>query len=231
MEVRKEANVMMFMFGELIRATAAPTGAEITDLINQLSTSLPQTWASHPIGGLANSLASAITAPHHVQPLDATTWLNYLADTQPVPINTHWRPLFLEATRNATEQYFADAYRQFDRGNILSATEDLCSAVNCTIIGQAAVQGWPHSDHEDDLNAIVGLAAGRLPSTPYDITSLLESASNDGHTLNSNYAATMGMPYAVRHHYFQENGYTPSMVVSFAKEAVELANKLGGNLI
>ena len=54
----------------------------------------------------------------------------------------------------------------------------------------------------------------------------LESMSATGHALNSNYAATMGMPDAVRHKYFHENGYTPSLVMSFAKSAIESADQV-----
>ena len=230
MEVRKEVAVMMFIFGGLTGAITAPTETDIRTLIDELSVSLPREWESYPINGLANGLANATGVESPIGIRDMSAWRNYLADTPPAPINPNWRVPFQEATRDATERYFADAQRQFDRGNIQSATEDLCRAVSCTIIGQAAILGWPHSNRDDDLNAMVGLATGILPKGHDDITTLLESASDDGHSLNSNYAATMGMPHAVRQHYFQENGYTPPLVFSFAKKAVELANKLGDNL-
>ena len=199
---------------------------QIEPLINALSDGEMGVWTSYPVAAVAHVVANSVNDPAlDVDP--AVACLDYLNDTMPAPIHTAWQAPFLEATRSASAQYFENARVHFARGNYLSATEDLCSAVSCSVIGHAAVRGWPHANTDDDLNAVFGLALGQLPQDTQPLYPQLESMSDTGHALNSSYAATMGMPNAVRHRYFQENGYTPSLVMSFAQSAIELADQLG----
>ena len=216
----------MMIFGENLSGQDALVVEQIKQLINALSAEGTTVWASHPVAAMAHGVANAVNNP--VADVDhAVACLDYLNDTAPAPIHTTWQTPFLEATRSASAQYFENARLQFARGNYLSATEDLCSAVSCSVIGHAAVRGSPHANTDDDLNVVFGLASGQLPQDDQPLYPQLECLSEIGHALNSNYAATMGMPDAVRHKYFHENGYTPSMVMSFAKNAIDLADQLG----
>ena len=226
MEMRRETLPIMIVFGQNLRGHDALVAAQVEQLINALSDEGTTVWTSHPVAAMAHGVASAVTNPApDIDP--AVACIDYLNDTAPAPIHSAWQSPFLEAARSAGSQYFENARRQFERGNYLSATQDLCSAVSCSVIGHAAVRGWPHANTDDDLNAVFGLALGQLPQDNQPLYPQLESMSDTGHALNSNYAATMGMPDAVRHKHFQENGYTPSMVMSFAKNAIDLANQLG----
>lgn len=223
MEIRKETLPIMIVFGEKLSGQDA---AVVEELIKALSDEGISVWTSHPVAAMAHGIANAANNPAaDVDP--AVACLDYLNDTAPAPIHTAWRTPFLEATRSASSHYFENARLQFERGNYLAATEDLCSAVSCSVIGHAAVRGWPHANADDDLNAVFGLALGHLPQETQPLYAQLESMSDTGHALNSNYAATVGMPDAVRHKYFHENGYTPAMVMSFAQSAIELAHQLG----
>ncbi len=226
MEMRRETLPIMIVFGQNLSGHDALVVEQVEQLINALSDEGITVWTSHPVAAMAHGVASAVTNP--APDMDpAVACLDYLNDTAPVPIHSAWQSPFLEAARSAGSQYLENARRQLERGNYLSATEDLCSAVSCSVIGHAAVRGWPHANTDDDLNAVFGLALGQLPQDNQPLYPQLESMSDTGHALNSNYAATMGMPDAVRHKHFQENGYTPSMVMSFAKNAIDLANQLG----
>ena len=226
MEIRKETLPIMISFSENLSGHDAAVAEQIKHLINALSDEGITVWTSHSVAAVAHGVANAANDPTPgVDP--AVACLDYLNDTAPVPIHATWRTPFLEATRSASSQYFENARLQFEQGNYLSATEDLCSAVSCSVIGHAAIRGWPHANADDDLSAVFGLALGHLPQETQPLHAQLESMSDTGHALNSNYAATMGMPDAVRRKYFQENGYTPSMVMSFAKNAIELADQLG----
>ena len=225
MEIRKETRPIMIVFGKNLSAHDALIVEQVDKLVNALSDEGITVWTSHPVAAMAHSLVNTFNGPTtELNP--AVTCLNYLNDTDPAPIHTALQAPFLEASRSASSQYFENARLQFERGNYLSATEDLCSAVNCSVIGYAAVHGWPHANTDDDLNAVFGLASGQLPQPAQSVDALLESLSDTGHALNSNYAATMGLPDAVRHKYFQENGYTPNMVMSFARKAIDLADLL-----
>lgn len=225
MEMRKETLPIMMVFGENLSGQDALVVEQIKQLLNALTAEGTTVWPSHPVAAMAHGVANAVNNP--VAGVDPAACLDYLNDTTPAPIHSAWQAPFLEATRSASAQFFENARRQFAQGNYLSATEDLCSAVSCSVIGHAAVRGWPHANTDDDLNAVFGLALGQLPQDDQPLYQQLECLSDTGHALNSNYAATMGMPDAVRHKYFQENGYTPSMVMSFAKTAIDLADQLG----
>ena len=226
MEIRKETLPIMIVFSENLSDHDAAVVEQIEQAIKALSDEAITVWTSRPVAAMAHSIANAVNNPApDVEP--AVSVLNYLNDTAPAPINTAWRAPFLEATRSASSQYFENARLHFARGNYLSATEDLCSAVSCSVIGHAAIRGWPHANTDDDLYTVFGLALGNLPQETQPLHAQLESMSDTGHALNSNYAATMGMPDAVRHKYFQENGYTPGMVMSFAQSAIDLADHLG----
>ena len=199
------------------------TEEEVTNLIQAVSEWDNNIWQPYPLTALATAAKLPITGHaglvNHVQ--------NYLADTAPLPIDVAWHAPFLDVVQDASEHYFTDARRRFELGDYLSATEDLCSAVNCVVIGQAAIHGWPHADVKDDLSTIAALATGTLPHSLDEAVGLLENSPDEGHALNSNHAATMGMPDAIRFGYFDENGYTPDLATSFARKAVELATGLG----
>ena len=103
-----------------------------------------------------------------------------------------------ESAKNATEEHFQHATDCFSQGDALQATQHLCSAIVCSITAIAAQRGWPHSDKDDDLNAVVGLATGILPAEDDDIYQLLMSASEPGLDLNSAFAAAMDSPIPSR---------------------------------
>ena len=140
MEIRKETLPIMTVFGENLSAKDAVVADYVTRLINALTDAGLAVWTSHPVAAMAHGVANAVNNPE--TDLDpATVFLDYLNDTAPAPINPAWQTPFLEATRSASAQYFENARVQFARGNLLSATEDLCSAVSCSVIGHAAVRG------------------------------------------------------------------------------------------
>ena len=216
----------MISFAKELSGREAAKATQAQQLIKALSEARIAAWESHPVAAAAHSMANASNSQEPDLKTPAVSCLNFLNDTTPAPIHNAWRTPLLKAAGSASSQYFEGAQLQFEQGDYLSATEDLCSSVNCCVIGHAAVRGWPHANTDDDLNTMFGLALGKLPEDTETLHSQLESMPDAGHALNSNYSATMGMPEAVRRNYFQENGYTPQIVMSFAKNAIELADRL-----
>ena len=223
METRSEAGTIILMCANRGVIFGPATEEDVTNLIRAVSEWDSNIWQPYPLTALAN--AAKVSNIRYAGPVDHV--LDYLADTTPLPLDTNWHAPFLDAVRDASEHYFIDAARQFELGDFLSATEDLCSAVNCAVMGQAAIHGWPHADGKDDLNTIVALATGNLPQDLDEAVKLLENSPDEGHALNSSHAATMGMPDAIRFGHFDENGYTPDLATSFARKAVQLATGLG----
>ncbi len=226
MQIRIETRPIMIAFGENLSAPNGLVVEQIDRLIEALSDEGITAWTSHPVAALAHSIVNAVHNP--VPDGDPTvTYLKYLNDNAPAPISVSWQKPFLEAARSAGDKYFYSARLQFKRGNNLSAAADLCSAVSCSIIGFAAIRGWPHTNTDDDLNTVFGLESGHFPQETESVKTLLESLADTGHALNSHYAATMGIPNTVRYGYLRENGYTPGIVMSFARDAIDLAEWVG----
>ena len=143
------------------------------------------------------------------------------------PIADHWVDAIAQSAKDAAEEYFQHATDCFSQGDALQATQHLCSAIVCSITAIAAQRGWPHSDKDDDLNAVVGLATGILPAEDDDIYQLLMSASEPGLNLNSAFAAAMGQPHSVKTGFYQEHASAEENAMLFARQAVELFNQLG----
>ena len=143
------------------------------------------------------------------------------------PIPEHWVDAIAKSAKDATEDHFQHATDCFSQGDALQATQHLCSAIVCSITAIAAQRGWPHSDKDDDLNAVVGLETGILPAEDDDIYQMLMSASEPGLDLNSAFAAAMGQPYSIKTGFYQEYARADENAMLFARQAVELANQLG----
>ena len=150
--------------------------------------------------------------------------------TFPTPISDQWVNAIQEAAAEAAEKYFRKAAIYFEKNQHEQATECLCSAIICSIAATAALLGWPHRDHEDNLRTVVALATGSLPEEGENIYKLLQSASQQGQDLNSAFAAAMGQPDAVRNGAYEEAGRTKDEALLFARTAVKLADELGRSL-
>ena len=108
-----------------------------------------------------------------------------------------------------------------------SAAHDLCSAVNCAVIGQAAIRGWPHADADSDFNTVLGLATGILPADLTQFTALIDNTAEENLDLNSAYGAATGILQAVDHGYFHAFGYTPETATQLARHAFGLITQTG----
>ena len=147
------------------------------------------------------------------------------------PMSHDWARAIKESASDATGRHFRNATSCFEQDRPLHGAEHLVSGVICSIAAIAALKGWPHSDREDDLNAVVALATGRLPQNPNQVYTLLQSAPAEGRRLNSAYAAAMGQPDEIRYGFFYNgaDGYDKDATL-FAQRAVELARELATGL-
>ena len=118
--------------------------------------------------------------------------LTLSSTTSRIPRRLPWHqsgaPL-LAAVDEASESYFTSARNDFNRGDTVSGTGNLCHAANCFVIGQAALHGWPHATDDDDINAVVALATDTLPQNADEIYKPLQQAASDGLDLSSHHGA------------------------------------------
>ena len=229
MKIRPEARNIMVAFGSPKAELAPRLQEETWGLINSLDTFDSAEWQPLPLTAFAQAYGSAkawvVSADQSSDVSDAIT--NYLADTPPAPLAPEWHAPLLAAVDQASESYFTVARNDFDRGDTISGTENLCYAANCVVIGQAALHGWPHATDDDDTNAVVALATGTLPQSAGEVYDLLRQAPSDGMDLSSNHGAVKSVHLAAREGQFVENGYTAELATSFAQAAAELAKRLG----
>jgi hypothetical protein len=227
MEIRHEAHTIMSMLPDRQRAFTIGPLERVTELIQALSDANIEVWRSYPINALATGLMSASNPPDGQPAHISASFLNYLADTQPGPLAQGWRHPILEAVHDAGEHYFNAADRNFQLGDARSAAHDLCSAVNCAVIGQAAIRGWPHADADSDFNTVVGLATGILPADLVQFTAIIDNTDEENLDLNSAYGAATGILQAVDHGYFHAFGYTPETATQLARHAFSLIAQTG----
>ena len=187
MKIRPEAREIMIAFESPIAGINARIQDNISNLIDSLDAFDSVPWQPLPLTALAQAYANvqvvAVDPPFRVN----DTVVNYLADTPPAPLAPEWHAPLLAAVDQASESYFTVARNDFDRGDTISGTENLCYAANCVVIGQAALHGWPHATDDDDTNAVVALATGTLPRDADEVYDLLRQAPSDGMDLSSNH--------------------------------------------
>ena len=227
MEIRHEAHTIMSMLPDGKRAFIIGSPERVTEFIQALRDNDIEVWDPYPINALATGLMNA-SNPLNDQPAETSdSFLQYLADIQPSPLAQGWHQPILEAVHDAGEQYFSAADRNFQLGDLRSAAHDLCSAVNCAVIGQAAIRGWPHADADNDINTVLGLATGIVPADLTQFTALIDNTAEENLDLNSAYGAATGILQAVDHGYFQAFGYTPETAKQLARHAFGLITQTG----
>lgn len=140
------------------------------------------------------------------------------------PMSREWAQAIKSSASDATRRHFRNATSCFEEDKALQGAEHLASGVICSIAAIAALRGWPHADRGDDLNAVVGLATGRLPQDADEVYTLLQTAPAEGQRLNSAYAAAMGQPDEIRYGLFYDGAADYDKdAMRFAQRAVELA--------
>ena len=231
MEIRPEARTIMMAFARPKTELDASIQGNILKAIDALTNFDSVEWQPLPLTALAQAFANAqlvaLAPPFGV----SDAFANYLSDTSPAPLAPEWRMPLLTAVDEASEHYFTAAQNDFDLGDTVSGTENLCHAANCAVIGQAALHGWPHATDDDDTNAVVALATGTLPRNADEIYNLLQQAPTAGMDFSSNHGAIKSVRQAARMGYFVEHGYTTELAASFAQAAVELAKRLGSDTL
>ena len=227
MEIRHEAHTIMSMLPDRQRAFIIGSPERVSECIQALSDADIEGWHAYPINALATGLMGAPNPPDVGPAQISESFLNYLADIPPGPLAQGWRQPILEAVQDAGEHYFSAADRNFQLGDIRSAAHDLCSAVNCAVVGQAAIRGWPHADGDNDVNTVLGLATGILPADLTQFTALIDNTAEENLDLNSAYGAATGILQAVDHGYFQAFGYTPETATQLARHAFGLIAQTG----
>ena len=77
------------------------------------------------------------------------------------------------------------------------------------------IEGRPHADRDDDLNAVVALATGTLPQEAGQIHELLSTAPGQGQSLNSAFAVGMGQPDVAKDGFFYDSsrGYDEDAIL------------------
>ena len=131
-----------------------------------------------------------------------------------------------EVASERAEYHFRQADQYFLNGHHRQATENLASAVICSIAAIAARNGWSHDDdgvHE----AVELLATGRNPEITWDIHQALADSSELGHDLTSAFSAAMAQPDLVKFGmgYDSANG-SDEDARNFARRTIQLAERL-----
>ena len=227
MKIRHEAHTIMSMLPDRQRTFIIGSPERVTEFIRALSDADIEVWHPYPINALATGLMNASNPPDVRPARISESFLNYLADTPPGPLVQGWRQPVLEAVQDAGEHYFSAADRNFQLGDVRSAAHDLCSAVNCAVIGQAAIRGWPHADADSDVNTVLGLATGILPADLVQFTALIDNIAEENLDLNSAYGAATGILQAIDHGYFHAFGYTLENATQLARNAFGLIAQTG----
>ena len=227
MEIRPEANAIISVLPKRTHAFLIGPPERATELIEAFSDYDIEWWAPYPVNAIATGLLHAASQPESPAREVSQACLHYLRDTTPEALPNTWRGPLLEAVEDAGETYFATAQQDFDVQDIASGAINLLRAVNCAIIGQAAIRGWPHADADADINTIVGLASGQLPTSIPEFNVIIDAMPDHQLDLNSAYGATSAVLDAARHGYFHALGYTPERATEMARHAFELVARTG----
>ncbi len=227
MEIRPEANAIISIFPELTRSFSR---GQVAEMIETLSDYDVKGWDPYPVNAIATGLIYAASQPESPDGEVLQAFLNYLTDTIPEALPNSWRSPLLEAVEDAGETYFAAAQQDFDLQDITAGAINLFRAVNCAIIGQAAIRGWPHADADADINTIVGLASGKLPTSVPEFNEIIDAMPDYQLDLNSAYGATAAVLDAARHGYFHAFGYTPEQATEMARHAFGLVSRTGATV-
>ena len=131
-----------------------------------------------------------------------------------------------EVATERAEYHLSQADKLFLNGHHRQATENLASAVICSIAAIAARNGWLHDDdgiHE----AVELLATGRNPEITWDVHQAIADSSELGHSLTSAFSAAMAQPDLVKFGmgYDSANG-SDEDAKSFAMRSIQLAKHL-----
>ena len=227
MEIRPEANAIISILAKRIYTFHIGPPEQVSELIAAFSDHDIEWWTSYPVNAIATGLLHTASQPASSPGEVSQACLRYLTDTTPKSLPDTWRRPLLEAVEDAGETYFAAAQHDFDDQDIASGAMNLCRAVNCAIIGQAAMRGWPHADGEADINTIVGLVSGRLPKSVQEYNEIIDAMPDHQLDLNSAYGATAAVLDAARHGYFHAFGYTPERATEVARHAFDLVSRTG----
>ena len=224
MEIRPEASAIFSILPELTRSFSR---GQVAEMIEALSDYDVKGWEPYPVNAIATGLIYAASQPESPDVEVSQAFLKYLTDTTPVALPDSWRASLLEAVEDAGETYFAAAQQDFDVQDIVSGAINLSRAVNCAIIGQAALRGWPHADADADINTIVGLASGQLPTSITEFNEIIDAMPDHQLDLNSAYSATAAVLDVARHGYFHDFGYTPERATEIARHAFGMVSRTG----
>lgn len=227
MEIRPEANAIISIFPELTRFFSRE---QVAEMIEALSDCDVKGWDPYPVNATATGLIYAAGQPESPDGGVSQAFLNYLTDTSPEALPDTWRRPLLEAAEDAGENYFAAAQQDFDVQDIASGATNLFRAVNCAIIGQAAIRGWPHADVHADINTIIGLASGQLPTSITEFNEIIDAMPDHQLDLNSAYGATAAVLDAARHGYFHDFGYTPERATEMARHTFGMVSRTGATV-
>ena len=225
MEIRQEAQTIMSKLPDQTHVFISHSQKDVAELIQALADSDIEVWHYYPINALATGLMNSTNPPGVQHGKISESVLNYLTDIRPGPLAMNWHQPIREAVQDAGEHYFIAADRNFELGDVHSAAIDLCSAVNCAVIGQAAIRGWPHADAAGDINTVLGLATGTLANNLLEFTALIDNTADENLDLNSAYGAATGVLQAAVHSYFHDFGYTPENATQLARHAFGLISE------
>lgn len=235
MEIRPEANAIISILPKRASAFVSGPPELVAELIDAFSDVCIEWWTSHPVNAIATGLRHSANQPESTAPGSpaheaSQAFLNYLRDTRPESIPDTWQKPLLEAAEDAGETYFTAAQQDFDVQDIASGAINLFRAVNCAIIGQAAIRGWPHADSDADINTIVGLASGQLPTSITEFNEIIDAMPDHQLDLNSAYGATAAVLDVALHGYFHDFGYTPERATEMARHAFGLVSRTGATV-
>ena len=227
MEIRPEANAIVSILPERAGAFFIGPPGRVAELIEAFSDYNIKRWDPCPVNAIATGLVYVASQPESPDGEVSQAFFNYLTDTTPEALPDSWKAPLLEAVDGAGETYFAAAQQDFDVQDIVSGAINLSRAVNCAIIGQAALRGWPHADADADINTIVGLASGQLPTSITEFNEIIDAMPDHQLDLNSAYSATAAVLDVARHGYFHDFGYTPERATEIARHAFGMVSRTG----
>ena len=141
MKIRPEAREIMIALGSPSADFGAQTREIAMSLIDSLVAFDSVAWQPLPLTALAQAYPNARPIAVDLPFSFPAAVVNYLADTPPAPLPPELRSPLLDAVDQASESYFTAAQNDFNRGDAVSGTENLCYAANCAVIGQAAIHG------------------------------------------------------------------------------------------
>lgn len=222
---RPEVNSIISSLPEQPGISWVGSPERVAGLIEVFSDCNIKWWNPCPVNAIATGLLHATRQPESPASEVSAACLNYLRNTTPESLPDIWLGPLLGAVADAGESYFSAAQQDFDAQDIVSGAANLSLAVNCAIIGQAAIRGWPHADADADINTIVGLASGRLPTSITEFNDIIDAMPDHQLDLNSAYSATAAVLDVARYGYFHDFGYTPERATKMARHAFEMVSR------